>query len=476
MKRNILTIALLAASMTVLAACGSTSAQPAESTTAASQAPAASGVRQFSEGIERAESVCPYDGGILISNFGGSDGGYVLYRKNGATETLIAPGKGLNSPTGMAVGNGILFVCDGDALKVFELSDPGRGFQEIHIAGSGHLFNDVAVNGNDLYISVTDEDAIYRMDIASSEKLAEAEPVRWAEVPGPNGITAGNNALYIASIPKDFTSVTGEAVLYRIPDLSSPKAEVLLNVPGLYDGVALSDDGKTLYYSDWNTTSVGALDLQSGETKTIYQEKGIGPADIAWQNGTLYVPDLPGSRILEFTVEETTETANTTETAKITETAKTTGEAKEEAAMTMQEMQDRMEIRELTDVFANLADTKEVEKQVELFLPDGKLEFQIGFDGEINEIIGREALLQAFSRTVGPAKNVYHLNGQQTLTSYSGDEAEGIAYCQATLVNEVDGKDVTTTNYVRYTDHYAKVDGKWYIKQRRTTFLFMETR
>ena len=148
----------------------------------------------------------------------------------------------------------------------------------------------------------------------------------------------------------------------------------------------------------------------------------------------------------------------------------------EEPTMTMQEMQDRMEIRKLTDVFANLADTKEVEKQVELFLPDGKLEFQIGFDGEINEIIGREAHLQAFSGTVGPAKNVYHLNGQQTLTSYSGDEAEGIAYCQATLVNEVDGKDVTTTNYVRYTDHYAKVDGKWYIKQRRTTFLFMESR
>ncbi len=40
--------------------------------------------------------------------------------------------------------------------------------------------------------------------------------------------------------------------------------------------------------------------------------------------------------------------------------------------MTLQEIQDRMEIRELTDVFANLADTKEVEKQVEFFLPDGR--------------------------------------------------------------------------------------------------------
>ena len=62
------------------------------------------------------------------------------------------------------------------------------------------------------------------------------------------------------------------------------------------------------------------------------------------------------------------------------------------AGMSLQEIQDRIEIRELTDRFANLADTKEVDKQVELFVPDGTLEFQMGFDGEINEIKGREAL------------------------------------------------------------------------------------
>ena len=43
-----------------------------------------------------------------------------------------------NSPTGMAVGNGMLFVCDGDALKVFELPDAGKGYREVHIAGSGY--------------------------------------------------------------------------------------------------------------------------------------------------------------------------------------------------------------------------------------------------------------------------------------------------------------------------------------------------
>lgn len=51
--------------------------------------------------------------------------------------------------------------------------------------------------------------------------------------------------------------------------------------------------------------------------------------------------------------------------------------------MTMQEMQDRMEIRELTDIFANLADVKDVEGQGRLFLEDGVLEFQMGTEGKL---------------------------------------------------------------------------------------------
>ena len=135
----------------------------------------------------------------------------------------------------------------------------------------------------------------------------------------------------------------------------------------------------------------------------------------------------------------------------------------------------KMELKELVDVFSNLADVKDANGQGELFLPDGVLEFQMGFDGEIQNIVGREALVQAFAATINPCKSVYHINGQHTV-KLSDDltEAEGTAYCQAALVNEVDGKDVITTNYVRYADLYVKKDGKWYIKRRRTTFLISE--
>jgi hypothetical protein len=143
--------------------------------------------------------------------------------------------------------------------------------------------------------------------------------------------------------------------------------------------------------------------------------------------------------------------------------------------MTNEVLSAKMELKELVDEFSNLADVKDAKSQGELFLPDGVLEFQMGFDGEIQNIVGREALVQAFAATINPCKSVYHINGQHTL-KFNDDitEAEGTAYCQATLVNVEDGKDVMTTNYVRYADVYVKVDGKWFIKRRRTTFMISD--
>ena len=108
--------------------------------------------------------------------------------------------------------------------------------------------------------------------------------------------------------------------------------------------------------------------------------------------------------------------------------------------MSIEILEAKAELKDLVDTFSNLADVKDAAAQGELFLPDGALEFQMGIDGDINKIEGREALVQAFAATINPCKAVYHINGQHTVT-VNGDSAEGIAYCMATLVNDVDGKD-----------------------------------
>ena len=157
-------------------------------------------------------------------------------------------------------------------------------------------------------------------------------------------------------------------------------------------------------------------------------------------------------------------------TEKVTVVAK-----KENVMMRLEELKDRLEIKELVDVFANLADMKDAKSQGDLFLPDGTLEFQMGFDGEVKNIVGRESLVTAFAATIEPCVSVYHINGQHTIElNEDMTEANGVAYCVATLVNDVDGKRIVTDNKMRYTDEYSKVDGKWYIKKRRTTFLISE--
>ena len=155
--------------------------------------------------------------------------------------------------------------------------------------------------------------------------------------------------------------------------------------------------------------------------------------------------------------------------------AKVIKKIREEFIMSNEEIEDRIKLRELVDVFANLADEKKAKEQGDLFLEDGMLEFQMGLDGELQNIKGREELSKAFAATIDPCKSVYHINGQQTV-EINGDTAKGISYCQATLVNEENGKDVVTVNSVRYKDEYAKVNGKWYIKKRRTTFIITEKR
>ena len=148
--------------------------------------------------------------------------------------------------------------------------------------------------------------------------------------------------------------------------------------------------------------------------------------------------------------------------------------------MTLEELIAKQEIQELVNDFSNLADDRDAQGQGPLFTEDAVLEFQMGPDGEVTEIPGRDAIVAAFERTVGvnsTAKAVYHANGQLSVTLADDlQSATGINYCMATLVNDVDGKDIITTNYVRYADQYVKIDGRWYIKRRRTCFLISEKR
>lgn len=132
----------------------------------------------------------------------------------------------------------------------------------------------------------------------------------------------------------------------------------------------------------------------------------------------------------------------------------------------------KMAIKEVVDIFSNLADTKEVDKQVLLFTEDGVVESIT--NGQSNVLKGRDQLKQVFSGFLANFHTVYHQNGQQTIDELTENTAKATSYCQVILVGEQDGIDTKTTLYTIYNDEFVKQDGKWLIKHRTSNFIRRE--
>lgn len=142
--------------------------------------------------------------------------------------------------------------------------------------------------------------------------------------------------------------------------------------------------------------------------------------------------------------------------------------AKNEMSMNIQEIADRIALKDLVDTFSNLADTKEIDKQVQLFTEEAEVTSYQG-DKQTLHLKGRKELAERFRAFLDQFTTVYHINGQQTV-KIDGDKATGIAYAQVVLVSEKNGKRTMLTQGVRYSDEYERQDGKWLISKRISHF------
>lgn len=136
--------------------------------------------------------------------------------------------------------------------------------------------------------------------------------------------------------------------------------------------------------------------------------------------------------------------------------------------MNIQEIADRIALKSLVDTFSNLADTKEIDKQVQLFTEDAEV---ISYQGEkqTSHLKGRKELAERFKAFLDQFTTVYHINGQQTV-NIDGDKATGIAYALVVLVSEKDGKKTMRPQGVRYNDEYVRQNGRWLISKRTSHF------
>ncbi|MBQ4033998.1 MAG: nuclear transport factor 2 family protein [Paludibacteraceae bacterium] len=135
----------------------------------------------------------------------------------------------------------------------------------------------------------------------------------------------------------------------------------------------------------------------------------------------------------------------------------------------IQEITDRMALKQLVDSYAILADAQNGQAQKTLFTTDAVYKTYV--NGELKMTLnGAEEIGNTMHNFLNTLDSVFHLNGQQML-NIKGDQAIGRCYCQITLVETQNGTQCTTQENVYYDDEYKKIDGKWLIAKRNSNIL-----
>ncbi|MBO1308653.1 nuclear transport factor 2 family protein [Enterococcus sp. 669A] len=141
---------------------------------------------------------------------------------------------------------------------------------------------------------------------------------------------------------------------------------------------------------------------------------------------------------------------------------------------TIEELAARLELKELVDRFAIESDENNLEAYREMFTADCQVKIyfnhQLGMD--LNSI---DELIEAFEG-FGTPKDSFHFSGLQVVDFQDDTHASGQWYLLASLVDEVEGKELLTTNRVRCEDSYVKDAGQWRIAKREQNFVFSDTK
>jgi hypothetical protein len=142
----------------------------------------------------------------------------------------------------------------------------------------------------------------------------------------------------------------------------------------------------------------------------------------------------------------------------------------------LQDLEDRIAIRELIDEYTYCADTRDAEGQMAIFTEDTN--FEVYMDEKLPTttqiITGRENLRPVFN-DLNQYFSTMHFNGQSTV-KLNGDKATGITYCRAYHLKVIDGVQKLMIAGIRYYDTMAKQDGVWLFSERKLKVCWIENR
>jgi hypothetical protein len=206
---------------------------------------------------------------------------------------LPASGETFHKPKGIWVRGERLWVADIDVVWIFDLKS--RKGRKLDLPGMGFA-NDVAVQGNALYISDNRGDMVYRVepaDFLNHQGNPQIAVVFAGKSINPNGLyPARDGSLLMVG----FLSPKQARGIYSVS--KSGEIKTLAKEVGRLDGVYQLRDG-SLLVTEWNS---GSLSRWSAKTGMQALASGIkGPADfcvIPDEKGlTVVVPDLVQSQL-----------------------------------------------------------------------------------------------------------------------------------------------------------------------------------
>jgi hypothetical protein len=194
---------------------------------------------------------------------------------------------GLSSPKGLTIVGDTLYTADNTRVRGYRVST-GTAVLNLAVTGSAFL-NDICSDGTYLYVSDTQVNRIYRIDMATGSQSA------WATtgLNSPNGlwVDAANNRLIVVSFRSNSP----------IQAVNLSTAQVTTIVTTAYsdlDGITRDQLGY-YYISSWGTNRVYRYNPDFSGTATVASTGHNGPADIFYNTltDTLAVPNMDGNSI-----------------------------------------------------------------------------------------------------------------------------------------------------------------------------------
>lgn len=142
----------------------------------------------------------------------------------------------------------------------------------------------------------------------------------------------------------------------------------------------------------------------------------------------------------------------------------------------MTETADRLQLRQLLDLYASAVDDRDGEAMAALFVPDGRLLVYEADTGELSHAYRGHAELVAVAEDMERFYlRTFHLVGNFAC-ELAGDRATGTPYCVAHHLREdARGRSVVVMP-VRYRDSYRRTDQGWRFEERVCTVLWRERR